>query len=70
MYNELIGTRFYCGDSSFCVFPTGDSVLEALEMVGPLSNIWIDMAFMMAIAISCHFLSLLLLTFLVKPKRG
>ena len=68
VHNELVGAVFEC-PTSFCASPTGEAVIEVLEMNGPLSNIWINLGFMLAVALICQIISFIVLALFVKPKR-
>jgi len=69
--NEFRGAVFKCPDEpASCMRPTGESVIKSLSMTSVMSNIWINLALMMALNIAYRILAYLCLKYLRKPKGG
>ncbi|KAL9647271.1 hypothetical protein ABK040_012622 [Willaertia magna] len=69
--NEFEGVTFECPPiPQFCTFPTGSAVIENFAMTGRLSNVWINLGFLLALAFVYRVLSYFGLRYLVKPKGG
>ncbi|EFC47894.1 abc transporter family protein [Naegleria gruberi] len=68
--NEFIGEKFVCPSTGVCAFPTGEAVIENLEMTSVMSNVWINVGLCFALALAYRIIGFLALRILVKPKGG
>jgi len=69
--NEFAGEEFDCPPApQTCMMRTGDELIDNLGMNNPLSNVWIDIAFLVTITLVCRLLAYFVLRFLRKPKGG
>ncbi|KAL9655360.1 hypothetical protein ABK040_011201 [Willaertia magna] len=69
--NEFKGRVFECPPlPSKCFYPTGDFVIENLEMNNVFSNVWIDIAMMLAVSLGCRIISFAAFVLFVKQKQA
>lgn len=75
--NEFTGVTFICRESEFkqgpggikiCPIESGNQVVSNLNMTGVLSNVWINLGFMVAIIVVCRTLSFLGMRFLKNSR--
>jgi len=74
--NELSGVTFFCKDSELkgplrvCPIPDGQTMINNLSMTTSLSNIWINLGFMLLLQIIMRLVTFLALRFLKKPRAA
>ena len=69
--NEFNGANFICPTPpAVCANPTGQNVIEYLEMTSYMSTTWINIGLSCVLLVSYKILAFICLRFLVKPKGG
>lgn len=70
MLTQFPGTKFVCDNPLGCSETTGEEVIKRLGFTSPVSNIWINLAFLVVLFIIAKLLGFLGLRFLQRPKAA